>query len=378
VKVGFVTPYLTRSGGGVFTSVQRLAQVVAEKNEVHVFGLEDPVAADDLPTWSPLHAAAFPVHGPRAFGYSPALSRALREAPLEIVHSHGLWMYPSIAARHSGKPCIISPHGMLDPWALALSRWKKKLAAAAFQDAHLREAACLHALCQSEADSIRAYGLRHPICVIPNGIDLPSPGDEPASFENEIPPDGKVLLYLGRLHPKKGLPNLIRAWPAIGDSWHLVIAGWDQGGHQDELKHLANEMRTSRVHFAGPQFGTAKAAAYRRADAFILPSLSEGLPMVILEAWAHGKPVLMTSECNLPEGFAARAAIQIEPDPDGITRGLRELTALSSLDRSEMGARGRRLAEERFAWRTIAENFHAVYQWTLRGGPMPACVQSAT
>lgn len=374
MKVGFVTPYLTRSGGGVFTSAQRLAQVVAEQNEVRVFGLDDPAAADDLPTWNPIRAEAFPVRGPRAFGCAPALGRALREAPLDIVHAHGLWMYPSIAARHSGKPCIISPHGMLDPWALALSRWKKRLAAVAFQDAHLREAACLHALCQSEADSIRAYGLRNPICVIPNGIDLPAPGSEPASFETEIPRDGKVLLYLGRIHPKKGLPNLIRAWSAADDSWHLVIAGWDQGNHESELKQLASELRAGRVHFAGPQFGPAKAAAYRRADAFILPSLSEGLPMVILEAWAHGKPVLMTSECNLPEGFAAGAAIQIRPDAEGIARGLQALAALPPSERDEMGARGYRLVQDRFAWPRIAASFQAVYEWTLRRGPQPEFV----
>jgi glycosyltransferase involved in cell wall biosynthesis len=377
VKVGFVTPYLTRSGGGVFTSAQRLAQVLAENNEVRVFGLEDPSAADDLATWSPLSAEAFPVQGPRAFGYAPALGRAVREAPLDVVHSHGLWMYPSIAAHRSGKPCLISPHGMLDPWALALSRWKKKLAGAAFQNAHLREATCLHALCQSEADSIRAYGLRNPICVIPNGIDLPPPDVEPASFEGSIPPDRKVLLYLGRIHPKKGLPSLIRAWPAAGDAWHLVIAGWDQGGHEDELKRLVGELHINRVHFAGPQFGAAKAAAYRRADAFILPSLSEGLPMVILEAWAHGKPVLMTDECNLPEGFAARAAIRIRPETDDLARGLRELAALPPTERDEMGKRGLHLVQERFAWPKIAESFQAVYAWSLSRGPQPACVTTA-
>ncbi len=240
-----------------------------------------------------------------------------------------------------------------------------------FQNSHLHAAACLHALCQSEADSIRAYGLRNPICVIPNGIDLPAPGDASASFAAKIPSTAKVLLYLGRLHPKKGLPDLIRAWPAAGRDWHLVIAGWDQGGHENELKKLVAELGLERVHFPGPQFGPAKDAAYRRADAFILPSLSEGLPMVILEAWAHGKPVLMTSACNLPEGFTARAAIQITPDSEGIARGLGELAAMSLEENREMGTRGRRLAEECFAWPKIAESFHAVYQWILGQGPQP-------
>ncbi len=374
MRVGFITPFLTRSGGGVFTSAQRLAQTLAVENEVRVFGLDDPTAADDLATWKPLPIEAFSASGPRAFGYAPALGRAVRKAPVDVVHSHGLWMYPSIAAQRSGKPCVISPHGMLDPWALALSGWKKKIAGAVFQNAHLRQAACIHALGQSEADSIRAYGLRNPVCVIPNGIDLPLPGDEPATFEGEIPPNEKVLLYLGRLHPKKGLPALIRAWSAADPSWHLVIAGWDQAGHENELKQLTAELRIERVHFPGPQFGAAKSAAYRRADAFILPSLSEGLPMVILEAWAHGKPVLMTDACNLPEGFAARAAIRITPDADSIARGLCELAALPGTEWLTMGRRGRQLVEQRFAWPKIARDFCAVYEWVLQRGPQPECV----
>jgi poly(glycerol-phosphate) alpha-glucosyltransferase len=377
VKVGLVTPFLTRAGGGVFTSVQRLAQTLVAEDDVQVFGLDAPFANDDLPTWAPLCVQAFRVRGPRALGYAPALGQALRAADVEIVHSHGLWMYPSLAARQSGKPYIISPHGMLDPWALALSSWKKKIAGAAFQNADLRHAACLHALGQSEADSIRTYGLRNPVCVIPNGIDLPTPGNEPATFSEAIPSEAKVLFYLGRLHPKKGLAQLLKAWPTADPSWHLVIAGWDQDGHEDTLKRLVAELRAARVHFAGPQFGAAKAAAYRRADAFILPSLSEGLPMVILEAWAHGKPVLMTTACNLPEGFSARAALRIAPAEEDIVRGLRELAALSDAERMEIGLRGRHLVEQRFTWPKVAEDFRAVFAWILKRGPAPGCVVGA-
>ena len=266
---------------------------------------------------------------------------------------------------------------MLDPWALAHARWKKKLAGAVFQNAHLRQAACLHALCQSELDAIRAYGLTNPVCVLPNGIDLPPPGREPAPWSAQIPPDEKVLLYLGRLHPKKGLPNLIRAWPTADPSWHLVIAGWDQAGHEAELQKLAAELRADRVHFTGPQFGAAKLATYRRADGFILPSLSEGLPMVILEASAHGKPVLMTNECNLREGFASGAALRITPDAEGIADGLRALAALSEAARQEMGARGHSLVEHHFSWPRIAHDFRAVYEWILQRGPQPPCVTRA-
>lgn len=376
MRIGFVTPFLTRSGGGIFASAQRLAQTLAMEDDVRVFGLDDVAAADDLPTWQPLLPESFRVRGPRAFGYAPGLGRAVRDARLEVVHSHGLWMYPTIAARRSGAPGIISPHGMLDPWALALSRWKKRIAGAFFQNAHLREASCLHALCQSEAESIRAYGLRNPICVIPNGVDLPSPSAEPPSWAERIPPHEKVLLYLGRLHPKKGLANLLRAWPSIGAPWHLAIAGWNQAGHEEDLQKLATELRTSRIHFLGAQFGVAKSAAYRRADAFVLPSLSEGLPMVVLEAWAHGKPVLMTTECNLPEGFAASAAIRIPTNSEGIGESLRKLATMSDSERCEMGLRGRRLVEQRFSWQNIACDFRAVYDWMLRGGTPPDCIKN--
>lgn len=375
MKIGLVTPFLTRAGGGVFTSVQCLAQALAaEQNDVHVLGLEDPAHAEDLFAWKQLPVEAFPVRGPRALGYAPEMGPALRRGDFDVVHAHGLWMGPSIAAHRAGKPGIVSPHGMLDPWALALSRWKKKLAAAAFQNAHLRGAACIHALCQSEAESIRAYGLRNPICIIPNGIDLPAPGDEAASFAGQVPAGGKVLLYLGRIHPKKGLPALIQAWKAAGPEWRLVIAGWDQAGHEAELKALAAEVRTERVIFTGPQFGKAKDAAYRRADAFILPSLSEGLPMVILEAWAHGKPVLMTEQCNLPEGFAAGAAMRIAPEVESIARGLEEFTLRSGAEHQEMGMKGRRLVEESFTWPTIARKFGAVYEWVAGRGARPEWV----
>lgn len=196
----------------------------------------------------------------------------------------------------------------------------------------------------------------------------------------------------------------------------LAIAGWDQGGHEAELKHLCDELgiawRDMRavgttgprdnmttgsesmgrrpssvvtdltsdicpltsVVFLGPQFGDAKAACYRNCDAFILPSFSEGLPMVVLEAWAHSKPVAMTPECNLPEGFSANAAIRIETTVESIARGLEHLLRLELSDRCSLGANGRALVARRFAWPKIAQEMNSVYDWALGGGTKPACM----
>jgi glycosyltransferase involved in cell wall biosynthesis len=265
---------------------------------------------------------------------------------------------------------------MLDSWALRNARWKKRIAAALYENQHLRGAACLRALSEAEAQSIRSYGLRNPICVIPNGVDWPDLSESNGKTQSE---SRKTLLYLGRLHPKKNISNLIHAWnetfnsqPGSGERWVLAIAGWDQGGYESELKHIA---AGTSVVFLGPQFGVDKSEYYRACDAFILPSLSEGLPMTVLEAWAHAKPVLMTPACNLPEGFEANAALRIGTTPEEIAAGLKVLREMSDNDRSQMGNRGRALVAIRFSWPRIGEQMRGVYDWVLGAGAPPQTIR---
>jgi poly(glycerol-phosphate) alpha-glucosyltransferase len=271
---------------------------------------------------------------------------------------------------------------MLDPWAVRNAKWKKRIAYLAYERVHLAGAACIRALCDAEVQAVRAFGLRNPVCVIPNGIDLPD-----LSVQRDAPWGAEftgrnVLLYLGRLHPKKNLPTLLEAWKAArasssaGRDWVLAIAGWDQNNHEAQLRRQARELGLDdSVHFAGALFGEAKAAAYVNAAAFVLPSLSEGLPMVILEAWAYGKPVVMTPECNLPEGFAASAAISTEQDAGAIEKALGTLFEMKAADRLEMGKRGHALAADRFNWPRIAMEMKEVCEWTVGGGPAPASVR---
>jgi glycosyltransferase involved in cell wall biosynthesis len=330
MKVGLLTTSLSRNAGGLYDATRLLARDLSQLKacDIEIFGLEDEFTCRDVSGWHGLHIRAHRVMGPKSLGYAPHLAHALTHAGLDLLHSHGLWMYPSHAslmwAKSSDKPYVISPHGMLDPWAVNNSRWKKRMVGRLYENSHLQGAACMHALCASEYEAIRTYGLRNPVCVIPNGIDLPDGQTSPTpEWQHLLPDNARVLLYLGRIHPKKGLANLLQAWKVARQAasndqpWVLVIAGWDQGGHEAELRSLAASLGISgSVLFVGPQFEDAKHASYARADAFILPSFSEGLPMVVLEAWAHSLPVLMTPQCNLPEGFAARAAIKVEPSVD--------------------------------------------------------------
>jgi poly(glycerol-phosphate) alpha-glucosyltransferase len=406
IKSAHLTASVSRKAGGLFDAVLRLAQSEQQLGAmVKAFGLRDENTDADLPAWSPVPVAAFPPGWPNGIGRAPGFFAELEAFAPDICHTHGLWLYPSIAVKNYGRktkrPYVISPHGMLDPWALKNSPWKKRIARLFFEEAHWRGARYFRALCESEANSIRRLGFKTNIVVIPNGIDLPS-GVMPAAppWKNFVAPEKKVLLFLSRIHPKKGLVNLIKAWAALRtphsalrtSEWVLVIAGWEQGGHEAELKQLCIERNiafadirepSSILHsppsvlFLGPQFNAAKTACYHHCDAFVLPSFSEGLPMVVLEAWANAKPALMTPECNLPEGFQAGAALKIEPDETSLAAGLQNLFAMSAADRAAMGGRARELVVTRFTWSQVGRQMRAVHEWILGGGAKPNCVLDA-
>jgi len=385
IRAGLLTAHLGRSGGGVYSSVRQFASALVNEPgiEVEVLGPADP--SEDLSEWAPLSPRTARRVGPSFFSYAPGLGRSLQAAGLHLVHLHGLWMHPSMASRSfsrkTGLPHIVSPHGMLDPWALRNSGWKKRIASALFENANLESARCLHALNRAEETAIREYGLKNPVCVIPNGIDFPAEDlAAPAlPWWAKAAPEVRTLLYLGRLHPKKGLPRLLAAWSlldtSIRERWRLLIAGWEEQGHQTALRQMAAKYRIEdSITFPGPLFGEDKRAAYYHCDGFILPSLSEGLPVAVLEAWAAGKPVIMTPECNLPEGFQAEAAISIYPTEESIHAGLANFLTMEDSERKRMGANGLALARERYSWPSIAAEMAAVYRWVAGNGPKPPSV----
>jgi glycosyltransferase involved in cell wall biosynthesis len=388
MKVGFLVGSVSREAGGLFQSVRGLAKAVASANTTaSVFGISDEKSSVDSLEWQPLSVHAFRPRF-RAWGYSNQLLPALLRADLDILSTHGLWKYCSVAShqwhRRSGRPYIVHPHGMLERWALQNAKWKKQIATLLYENTHLRDAACLRALCEAEAQSIRTYGMRNPICIIPNGVDLPDLVESSVSEVESLPfqkfaQGRKVLLYLGRLHTKKNVANLVRAWkqtleshPSAAKNWILTIAGWGKSAYEQKLQDLA---AVPSVVFVGAQFGAEKNACDHACDAFILPSLSEGLPMAVLEAWAHAKPVLMTPECNLPEGFSAGAALQVGTTPEQIAAGLKQLLEMSDDDRRAMGDRGRTLVATKFSWPYIGEQMRSVFEWMLGGGPTPHTVR---
>ncbi len=384
-RTAFLTGSLSRQGGGFFPILQRMSSALIEQGvEVEVFGRLDQDYPQDRESWKEVCTHPFRTRGPERLAYAPGLKEALQRHDPEIIHLHGLWMIISKSChqwhQQTKRPYIISSHGMMDSWALHHAGWKKRIAACLYENRNLRDAACLHALSEHEVRQYRDYGLRNPIALISNGIDIPSCATETMlpPWKNLFSDESKVLLFLGRLHPKKGILELLEGWKRSGhrrDEWKLVIGGWDDGGYQAViLKRLAALHLSQEVFLLGPQFGAMKDACFRTANAFILSSHSEGLPVGVLEAWSYGLPVVMTPACNLPIGFERAAAIPIEPQADSIAAGLEKLFAMSDVERIHMGSNGRQLVEKSFSWSTIAAQMKSVYQWMLGQGAKPDCV----
>jgi len=384
VRIAAVSNQLSKRGGGLPAAILPLyAEIAAQhRTEVVLIGSDAPEAVDGcirVRTYTPPTLIA-PLRPARE------ICAILREVQPDIVHVHGLWTAASQAAvrwtKHTGLPHVVSPHGMLDPWALERSAWKKRLALWGFEGENLAGAACIHALNEQEAVSCRRIGLRNPITIISNGATVPSLPSKPVARPNAFADDPRrVLLFLGRLHPKKGLVELIDAWahtmqiaPGIRQDWRLVIAGWDDGSCLEQLQaRVAERELQGEIVFAGPLFGQDKRAALWTADAFVLPSHSEGLPIAVLEALAHCLPVFMTSHCNLPECFDAGAAVRIETEPRAMAGVF--ATHLARADLADFGERGRALIEQRFTWDQAADQMVELYSRLIRGAQSRSAVE---
>lgn len=399
-KILYLCPSLSRKMGGIYEITRNLSRDMMKLGfAVEAYGLKDDAWVLDLNSWGNVPVHAFECIGPKYFGYSKKMKDAVLGSDAELLHIHALWMYTSLVASHwknqKKRPYIVTPNGMLESWALCNSGWKKRIAALLYENRMLRNAFCLQANTEKELNDFRSYGLRNPVAIIPNGVDLPEDEFE-TSHPKKIKHAVKTLLFLGRIHPKKGLIDAIRGWSLAKkqnrNSWRFVIAGWDQDGHLAELIKICQDLDLSyfvggenlitgvtekspaEIIFAGEVFGEIKKDLFRLADAFILPSLSEGLPMSVLEAWSYSLPVLMTPECNLCEGFSAEAAIKIKPDVRSIGEGLRELFLMNTPDLCTMGKRGHQLVRKSFTWTKVAEQMAGVYSWIRGGGSVPDCV----
>jgi poly(glycerol-phosphate) alpha-glucosyltransferase len=312
-------------------------------------------------------------------GISLTFARELdrRISEFDIVHIHAIWNFPTYyamrAALRADVPYMVAPQGSLEPWALRQNYWGKRIYGSLAEIPLFQRATYLQGVSATEVEQIKTYGLHAPTVVIPNGVRL-EPFDRevpPLSVQLGLGPSRRTILYLSRLHPKKGTDILIEAFSRLSDDDRtvLVIMGGDAGsGYAASLKQLASQHGiASRCIFRGEVKGDEKYAALLGADLFVLPSHSEGLPVAVLEAMAASRPVVITPGCNLPEVGEVDAGCIVAPDAAELAKSLQ--TLVSDPERAtQMGRNARKLVEERFAWERIATRTLEVYREARAGG----------
>jgi glycosyltransferase involved in cell wall biosynthesis len=398
LKVGHVISYYEPAydfGGDVRTVAQTCKALAALALDVTVLTTDAaPQGRLDVPLYRPqrrngVAVTYYPVTWRGwplgRFFYSRGLSRAcVRRAPeFDLVHfSSTLWAdtaaVGSRACLGAAVPYVVSPHGILEPWHYAFRGWKKRLHMRLCGRRVLERADAVHAVCSAEAHRLERLGLEGKVACIPPGIDMSEFARLPPRAEAEeqwpVLRGRPVILFLSRLHQKKGLDQLVAAFAELRrhyDDAVLVLAGPDDGYRQALVELIDIHGIRRDVVLTGMLKGRERLLAFAAADVFVLPSYAEGLPRVLIEAMACRLPLLITPGCNFPEVPQVDAGLIAQPRASDLADGLRHLFALRGAEREAMGARGRALVQSSYTWDVIARKMVTVYRRTLDARPIP-------
>lgn len=312
----------------------------------------------------------YPRTGPQKAYFAPTLGQAAPEliAHADVIHGHGFYVYPNWAlggrAISLRKPLVYHPHGFFEPWILARSGWKKRLVSLLFEQRNMRHCRLWRGLTSKEADQIRLQGFTAPVVVAPNGVRL-------EDFASGTEPDGQAeltlspraagkhrLVFMARVHPKKGLDLLVAAWARLREfhsRWELIIAGPDEDGYRAVVEDIIRQLDlASAVTWVGSVTGNHKRDLLRGADLFVLPSYSEGFPVAVLEAMACELPVIGTYACNFGELEREGGGWLCPATVEGVHDQLNRALQCSDAERKQRGQTARALVEKRYTWERIA------------------------
>ena len=317
--------------------------------------------------------------GPRRLGNSPYMKSWLRKqatsGAVAIMHNHSLWMlpnlYPAQAVRGTSCKLVVSPRGTMSERALGQSWLLKRIAHPILFEPVVQAAEAFHATSEQEYKDIRRQGLRHPVAILPNGVDIPE--------RKLVMPENKEksLLFLGRIHPIKGIDILLRAWSAVEGrypDWRLYIAGPDNQGYLHRIKQQAAELGLNRCCFIGPLYGEKKFEAYARADLYVLPTHSENFGMTVAEALASGTPAIVTKGAPWEGLEKEKAGWWIDIGIEPLIAALDDALGRSQQELAAMGENGRNWMIRDYSWEKIARDMALFYSWLVEGGETPGFV----
>lgn len=365
MKVIHVVSSIDKSSGGPARSVTDLVRFVAKKD------LNNKIYLLTLASKHPI-VSHFEEENVTLLFFDnirllvKALKKVLVTKDKSLIHVHGIWQnIPRTIckfARKSKIPYIITPRGMLEPWSLEQKRYKKKLALFLYQRKDLIKAACIHATATMEAENVNRLGLNSNIVVIPNGINL-------GNFKKEVPTKSsnpKQILFLSRIHKKKGLENLIEAWGLLKKdfrtNWVINIVGNGNEQYIDSLKQQISKKGISKEIFIYPPvYGLEKNNLFRSSNIFILPTYSENFGIVVAEALASFTPVITTKGTPWEDLLDRQCGDWIDVGIIPLKESLINMMSYKPDELLEMGVRGRKLIQDTYSMKTVAKKMLNVY-----------------
>ena len=313
---------------------------------------------------------------------SPSFSRReiakfLADERFELIQIQSVWEMPyhkvMVEARKLNIPYIVTPRGMLEPWSLSQKKWKKRLAWWLYQRNDVQKSACVFTTAKMEAEHVSALGITTCKAVIPNGIETVG-----YPCKSSIEGVKKQVLFLSRVHVKKGIEILFDAWKRIHSEfagWQLLVIG---NGEAEYIHSLENRVENlglkDCIKILPPVFGEAKIKVYQESALFCLPSFSENFGMVIAEAMSCGTPVITTTNCPWNILNETNTGWCIDLSVDNLERVLREAMGMDANALYDMGQRASKLIYDNFDYRSVTSKTLRLYEWLLNSGEKPEFV----
>jgi len=271
-----------------------------------------------------------------------------------IICTHGCWRYATIWGREFqrlGYVWVYTPQGMLEPWSMAQKALKKKVYFELVEKPLAKKATLVRAVGSPEQANLNTH-FKHPK-LMPNGV-LPK-----ASAPDKNGLEVKSVLFMARLHYKKGIIPLVKAWSASplnqNEHWQLLIAGPDDGELKQLNELLENAGQQSNIHYLGPIYKEEKEAVLAKSQFYILPTLSEGFPTSVVEAMQSGLIPIITDGANFPEAFNANIGIKITQKVEDIVSGLTQAMNLTPEHRKSISESAKAFIENGYMVATQAK-----------------------
>lgn len=388
MKILHIIENIDNSYGGPAKSVPFLIKYqnkIEVKNKIISIALKDD-ETNDICKENNIEIISSKYNGPKFLKYSDNFCKTITDEIIDqtILHTHSLWNYPPYCAFKLSKkyklPLIMSIRGNLYDWNLNKSKWKKDLALNLFQMKMLKEASCLHATEENEVKAIRNLGIKTPVALISNGIEVEEfenlSSKEEAMKNLTLDADKRYILFMSRIDSKKGLEYLVNSFiklEKLFPEWELLIAGpiYDQKYFNKINTNISNANINVKVHYFGMVNGKKRLDLFAASELFILPAHTENFGMVIGEAMAATLPVITTTGTPWKVLNDKNAGWWVDLNSKNICIALEKAMKKNSQELKEMGKRGYEIIKKDFTWGEVANKMKQVYSWVLSKSEKP-------